>query len=536
MELKMVERRALPDGRLLLHGKATDAFNFVDHPRIILNQAGTAVLEYGCDCPQYRANRGFCAHCAALAGELKLHTNSPVLDFVPPVQAEHTPEQEDKPSLEEFSYRFCNSARDLYPGVSAPRIPLARYKQVFGDNLRARMLYKLAGLWGGSCFGMVATSTMLRQQDCSIEISHFNSSAQVPAELALSDRNGQLGMTLHQFIEAVHILQLTDSVSRWRHHYLEDEDHLDQLAEHVLAFQQGEGSPVGMAVWKSPKMDDGHSVLPYRLEKVSETEDKLYIYDPNWPLTVRYGYLEKDAQGRYTNWRFPMNDSTTYSGDVGSKLSFDDYDVYKKAWDDHSGAAADSLLRVAAGTAVLDENGALVARVSPEGVETYRDDICRILITDGLSDPDTVLLSMPVGGYTVCNEDPNKKELTAELTGMERGVTVTTTARQVTVKVSDAEMLAYARITEPGCDYTVVISTANEELDEEVKLQGVTGREGLYFARQEQQLFGKGMEGAALFMGQQQVSVDHISVWNEEEEAELLVNSAQEQKPEEPEN
>lgn len=542
--LRLLEQRALPDGKTQLRGKATDHFNFVDHPMLVTDSTGTVILEYSCDCPRYRAERGFCVHCAGLALELEgaaaLSTNSAVIDFVPPVQTEEEPEQEDLPDLEEFSYRFCNSANDLYPGVMAPRIPLVRYKQMFGDNQRARMLYRIAGLWGGSCFGMVATSTMLRQQDCDVEASDFNPSAQVPSELGLSDRNGQLKMTLHQFIEAVHILQFGSPINGWRNRYLNDKRCLDKLAERVRAFQRGEGSPVGMAVWKSPKMDDGHSVLPYRLEKLSQTEEKLYIYDPNWPLTVRYAYLKKDEEGHYTNWRFPMNDHTTYSTDVDSKLSFDDYDVYKKEWDDHSGAAADSLLRVASGTAVLDENGALVARASSGGVESYRDDVCQVLITDGMADPEMVLLSMPVGCYTVCNEDPSKKELVAELTGMERAVTVTTTARQVTVKVNDEEMIASARITEPDCDYTVVIATVADEIDQEVKLQGVTGQEGLCFAQQEQQLFGKGVEGAVLYVGEQQVSLSYIKSWNEEDadqqEPELIVNAPAEQKPEDPEN
>lgn len=54
------------DGALLLKGKSIDSFNFVDHPWLVVDMAGTKLLGFGCDCHKVRQERVICEHCVSL--------------------------------------------------------------------------------------------------------------------------------------------------------------------------------------------------------------------------------------------------------------------------------------------------------------------------------------------------------------------------------------------------------------------------------------------------------------------------------------
>lgn len=543
--LLQLQQSVLPGGKILLRGKSIDSFHFVDHPRVVLADSGAAILEFSCDCPAFRATRYFCMHCAALTMEIEEEepqekTDSLTENAVSNSQTDAEPDPvQESPVLEDFSYAFCNSARDLYPGVRTPRIPLARYQQMFGHTVRAKTLYQMAGTWSGSCFGMVATSTMLQQPDSGIDIADFDMSAEKPSDLMLADHNETLDATLHQFVEMAHIMQYDGYFGSKRNQYLADIRSLQTLAEQVTAFQCGESFPVGMAVWKTSKMDGGHSVLPFRLERISKTEDRLSIYDPNWPMKIRYAFLEKDEAGKYTNWRFPMNDSVTYSSDTGSKLALDMYDVYKKTWDDRSGAASDALLRVAMDVTVQDASGTVLAKVDAEGVRSYRNEVHQVLLTNGVTGAKDVLIRMPAGCYTIRNDAADGAELTLELVGVDLSVAVTTNAQQVVVSVEDASLTACAQIDEPDCKYSVLISSTIDGIDEEVNLQGVTSAEGLYFMKQGRQLFGKGIVDAVLQINAEQTALSRIAELQEEnlqqEQREQITNALPEEESDHPE-
>ena len=205
-----------------------------------------------------------------------------------------------------------------------------------------------------------------------------------------------------------------------------------------------------------------------------------------------------------------MDDYTTYSGDAGSKLSFDTYEVYKKTWDNRGGPGVDNLLRVGPGICVSDVSGTVLARVTQDGVVTYREEIYQLPITGSGADTgeDTVILSIPAGSYVVRNEDPAQESLFLQCTGFDRSVTVRTAAREAVVLVEDESMTAYVEISEPDQKYTVAFCSTHDGSSEEVKLEGTTGAEGLCFAQHRGILFGKGISntaGARLYINGEEV-------------------------------
>lgn len=529
--------RFLADGRRLLRAKVTDHFNFVDHPQVDLDSSGTAVSGYRCDCPDHRLSKNFCVHCAALvAHRAQLCCEDA---FGPAEAAPVLTESAPKATrLEDLSYRFCNSSQDLYPGVSKPRIPLERYIQLFGNNARARSIYQRNTGWHGSCSGFVSSSTLLYQPDSGISLSDFRTDAKLPSQLQLADRSKKMDLTLHQFIEATQILQYATPIIYEKDRHLRKPRPIEQVVEQVVAFQEGKGEPVVLSVYKTPRFTGGHAILPFRLERISRTEDRLHIYDPNCPMTIRYATLQKDAAGRYLNWRFPMYDDTLYSSLTGGKCTMTRYSVHKQAWEHRGSPDVDNMLSVDAGTALLSAEGELLARIGDEGVESFREDIYQIPEDFG-DGQDSILLSLPADAYTLRLEDPTKDVLRARLTGIDFSVTLNTSAREASLCVNDREKLALARICQPNCRYTIeILNTAGEALEETV-LTGITQADGLHLMLKDGQLYADGLtEQTALRVNEAQVSLEYIIPLAQEEplelEQELLVSSAPSKKAENP--
>ncbi len=516
-ELRQIRQTVLPSGELILRAKVSDSFHFVDHPCLTVDRTWMAISEYSCDCPDYRRDRGFCVHCAALAMRFGTKTQSAFLAdgvaFRPQKDEQDFLEDSVTPGLKDLSYAFTNSADDLYPGVLQPRIPLVRYQQVFGDNARARMIYEADGFWGGSCFGISATSAMLYWHQSGIDISDFNPDVRYPSQLSLSDRSEKLNMSLHAFIEAVHISQYCRPISYHRHIGLQKPDCMAALCTRVKAFQQGEGEPVSMGVWKNPRYEGGHAIFPFRLESISETMDVLHIYDPNWPLVTRYAFFEKNTQGEYVNWRFPMFGQEIYASETGGELSFDPYAVYKKAWDNRGGSSIDSLVSVSSGVTLLDMAGNVLARVTQDGLITSRDDIYQLPITGTKRNPERaeVFLSMPCGSYIVRNE--GEQRLFLRSAAYNYSVTVDTAAREALVLVDDESMTAHVVISEPEREYSVEICSVLDRNEKKVKLEGITGAEGINFAQRGGLLFEKGITDeteVCLTIDEEPVSRDRI--------------------------
>lgn len=536
-------RDILPNGRILLRAKMRDSFNFVDHPLVEIDGTGESVSMFRCDCPDYRANHALCVHCVALLLDIEDETHliqsaatTQEAESEPVDVGEERPKEdlqtnEELPCLMDFSYQFCNSSWDLYPRIREPRIPLERYIQAFGDNARARSLYRMDGRWGGSCYGISATSSMFQQSNEDTRISDFNESAKIPSELHLEDCHQTLGMTLHQFIELVHILQYSKCINYEIDKNLKAPNCMEMLTRRVKEFQQGKLAPVVMCVWKNPELEGGHAVMPYRLETVSDSEDILHIYDPNRPLVTSCAYLQKDDQGNYLNWRFPMSENDVYSSnETGAKVSMTPYEVYKTAWDKRGSSEVDNILGIKSGVAVKNIAGELLVRVTASGVESCRDDVYQIPVMQG-SENGNVMISLPAGQYNICQEDPQENELSVHLAGTDLSVLVTTTSREAVVQVEDRSMIASVQIPQPNSHYAIEILNTSGQMPEEVFLNGVTGTEKLHLVQKDGQLYADGLATrCTLYINDAQQSLDCIGQLTEKEipekrEEEMVLNA-----------
>lgn len=468
----------LDDGSFKLRGKAVDSFHFVDNPHVTISKGGDSILSFGCNCPQYRSTREFCPHCAGLV--LKFISRTAVTGSA--ADSGHIPAQAAaNTDITNFSYAFANSGRDLYPGIYRPQIPLKRFIQVFGDNIRARTLYKEYQPWGGSCFGMTISSTMFFIPHSGIDLADFDENARYPSQLKLSQRSDRLDMTLHEFIEAGLILQSSDALMSARFAQMHSGDCLDALCDAVEQFQQTGENPVCIAVWDAG-YQGGHSVLPYRLERIAGSEDILHIYDPNCPMQVRYAYLGKDNQGHHIDWRFPMYNDYPYSNKTGGYITFDRYEHYKKAWDRRGSPDVHILLTAEPGTCLLDSDGNSLAAITGSGVVSNAADIFPHLPT-GIGKKTSQTLCAPVAAYILRNDDASKQELNLQVTHTQQMVSVQTNGREVEILVDDNVQTQYVAICQPDTPYSITLSSSIEDSWAEVKLEGITGPEGICLAQ-----------------------------------------------------
>lgn len=140
------------------------------------------------------------------------------------------------PSLDALSYRFSNSSSAFgYP--SRYKIPYERFSLVFGDTVKAKILYEEAGYWGGNCYGMSSTSGLFFQNGNDADVSSFRSGATRPYGLSINDRNSNWNLTAKEFIEAMQISQYADQIQRDYRWNTDLEDIFRSLYGVVLPFE-----------------------------------------------------------------------------------------------------------------------------------------------------------------------------------------------------------------------------------------------------------------------------------------------------------
>lgn len=462
-------------GRTVLSAKYSDHFNFVDAARLVIGVSG--IDSASCGCPAFTREKGLCCHCAALLLKYEEEVQEPILahatawaDTAPEAAPEESPkaaetaEEPAKPEtapdadanadgsgrtakgILDYSFRFHNTQEDLFPGVSHPVLSLESFETIFGKTPAAKILYQRYKVWAGSCYGFAATAGMFGYPD-DILVSDFRADANRPIDLALSDRNGKLSLSLHQFIETMFVSQLDIYINTYRK-FMSDlplQERLGMLTEAVEAFEQG-GEPVVIGFFDG---NNGHAVFPYRHEKLDASRSRIHIYDSNYPKEVRYMKLLRDESGHYQSWRFTMQKGKDYSSETNCTIDFIPYQIYRIPWDNrfsHEDAAPKALFSTPCrDITVRDESGNDVIKIAAGCLTPFSEDVVPIRITDGEAAADRFDVWIDQGRYHVINDDP-ERDLEFSYAGNKVGLEVQTDAREVIAEVRDKEQIQKIRI------------------------------------------------------------------------------------------
>jgi hypothetical protein len=364
--------------------------------------------------------------------------------------------------LSHLSYSFANTEGAFnYP--SPYRIPMDIFRLIYGDEIKAEKMYETFGEWGGNCYGMVSTAGILYQYGNGISPSDFNNQVAVPGGLRVTDKSRSLSLNLTQFVEALHVTQLSEELNEVKAANYND---LSGLCAAVKDARDSGKGPVLVCVWGP---EGGHAIMGYDVEEISASETHVLVYDPNYPMEECWMTLSKSG-GNYTGWSYPITYSIIWNDDNGF-MSYIPYADYYQGWQNRKGSVITSdmlFMTVNDDAMIYDENGDRVAEVKNGSVTVYQDDaypmryIGIVLDADGLPSTDTTIW-LPGHSYSV--KHTGSGEFTVELTEKSQTASVTTTASSVGMNVADASALRTVSIPagEQGATYTIDVRSSMEE-------------------------------------------------------------------------
>lgn len=421
--------------------------------------------------------------------------------------------------LSELTYRFSNSA-SAFGYKKGYRIPYNRFRMVYGDNALAKMKYEWEGEWGGSCGGM-ATSASLFYMPNTVKTIEFREGPSVPngpnaiSGLTPNFWSNEWDLSVRAFIEAMQLYQCSAVVPRYE---LETKNRLEHLWDAVEGFQKDGGQPIYISVWR---FGGGHALVGYRVETISDTEGRIYVYDCNSPRSHdRYITVTRDAPGAdYSHWSYAHYDVsinfsqvkqtappwlTPRAGSVPTRAAGDTIDRTQGEW-----ATVDpqmSLLMLNSDDAeICDAQGETVVTISAGIIHTNRDDIYPVLplgdVAVDASNPDDFMppdsdvnsIWLPAGLYTVTNQDESIASLRAAMVNVDYAASVTTSGDIASLYVKDEENVSYVRLAEPDVSYEIQLDDATDPSQyTEIRLTGANGAEAVSFAQLNDTLYVNG--------------------------------------------
>lgn len=375
--------------------------------------------------------------------------------------------QQDVYELDTLTYSFSNSQRAFqYPDYY--RIPLARYQQMFGTSSLASRYYERNGKWGGSCFGMSTTSSMLATSNNGLSPDLFRNARKV-SQLKVKDRSPALNMDVTSMIELMQISQYTGAISREDSASLNNLDSLCREVSKVGITQK----PVSIGVYFQ---DKGHAVLGYNFEEIDSVTGRIYVYDCNRPGKTRYITVRKNQAGSYTDPGYLIND--LYPVD---RISYVTYDTYYRVWTNRGVLENINMLYLNTKNAeIYDEEGEKVASLEDGELITESQDILLVepvgmTFEEDSLDQEDCLIYLPKARYTVKNTDESVSEFQADVANVNLGAEVRTTSDEITFELDDdAELADISVEADQGERYIINLTSSSDQDNRSLEMDGVS--------------------------------------------------------------
>lgn len=217
-----------------------------------------------------------------------------------------------KPTFSTLRFDFSNSYKDF--GYKKDFvIPYSTYEEMFGSEY-ADFVYDEIGRdgWEGNCFGMSAASAFLNTGKQKVQ--SFNKKEYFIKDLTLGDYSASAEMDVRTFIECLQVAQYSPLIQEKYYDNLND---LSLLVKNVKKCAQGKGQPVVVAL-----MSDylGHAVVAYKWKKVSDKEERIYVYDCNYPKDSDVYITLYKKNGKYVSSEYEFFEDLTF---------FDFSDIWK---------------------------------------------------------------------------------------------------------------------------------------------------------------------------------------------------------------
>ena len=347
-------------------------------------------------------------------------------------------------SLDNLIYSFDNTFKSFsYPAHF--KIPLDSYIYLFGDNVKAKYLYKRQSEWRGNCMGFSGTSALMFDDDNGVYSTTFSPDAAKISDLTPTVSSNSLGIDVTRFIEVMQISQKTEQIASeinnnrvFTFDMESGRRYPDALYDHVKS-SCAKNEPVVIAAWQG---GGGHALLAYNAEDVSDSESRIYVYDSNKPEETVYITLNRDESGHITSWRYDMGGYGIWGTDSESALSYVPYTTINEVWKlrGRLGETKNTASFNTKDFTVFDAEDNLVATVTDGVLNTDNSEIFMLfddLSLDDVQEDEMVTLVLPVDVYTIKNDDTELDSLHLEVVDNMQGMTVDTTADKVVLVVAD---------------------------------------------------------------------------------------------------
>lgn len=403
-------------------------------------------------------------------------------------------------SVDTLSYSFSNS-RSAFGYPYGYRIPLTVFQKIFGYTSKAKSAYDWMGQWGGSCFGMAMSSSILETPDSGIQTGDFGKDS--VGTLAVGDYSSLLGSSVTEMIEMMHVTQADSTLQKVLGSTQNDLDSLCEAVEKV----GGTEPPVMITIFSA---NSGHAVLGYDFEKISSTEGRIHVYDCNYPGEDRYISLFKSsATGGYDYFSYSINDLYPVI-----RIKYALYDDYYDVWTGRFSAQNTNMLYLNVGDAdVYNDEGIKVASVCDGVLQTEYDDIYQYEEIETEADAvetnsEYVVLYLPTDEYTVKNTDVKTSELKAEMTNIDQSASVNTTADEITFVVDDSMAANQVTVSsEAGERYQINLQSTTVQDNELVELTGTGTGEKVVVSQSEGTVAAQAEKSQLIINGEKQPDI-----------------------------
>lgn len=388
--------------------------------------------------------------------------------------------------LEDLTFSFGNN-HNVFSYESNYIIPLSTFQQIFGATEFSNMQYEdrdqygKMKLWTGNCFGICSAAIMLFAGDTDVQRKDFNEDAEYNSELTVTDQSKKIQMTLTKFIESLQVVQRDPITNNEKN---KNGNQVELLYETIKNNQEEGLLPIIIYLYGSIENNEqgGHAVVGYETK-----DDKILIYDPNFPNEERSIQITKDNNGTYTGWNYSMNDTYSWgTEDEKSYISFVTYDKIKEVWEkrfreEYNHVESNVGFLSTANAKIYNETGELVATIVNGQMITHALDFyISNDVTSGESSKGTkVKLYMPTGQYTIENTDAHESTLRVAMVNVQQSASITTESSKVTILVSDSQ-----RINSIACDaskgehYSMELRSTFSDDNKSVEISGVAEVDG----------------------------------------------------------
>lgn len=388
--------------------------------------------------------------------------------------------------LEDLTFAFGNN-HSVFSYENNYIIPLSTFQQIFGDTEFSNMQYEDRDqygnikLWGGNCFGMCSAAIMLFARDTDVQRKDFNDRAERSNELTVTDQSKKIQMTLTKFIESLQVIQRDPITNKEKN---KNGNQVELLYETIKRNQEEGLLPIIIYLYGSIENGEqgGHAVVGY------ETKDnKIMVYDPNFPEEERSIYLTKDENGEYKDWSYFMNDSYSWgSKDAKSYISFVAYDKIKEVWEkrfseEYNHVESNVGCISTSNARIYNEKGEVAAIITNGQMTAYNPDF---YVSNDVTSAESAMgtkvkFYMPTGEYTIENTDTEESTLGVAMVNVQQSASITTESNKVTILVSDSK-----RINSIVCDaskgehYNMELRSTFSDDNKSIEISGVAGEDG----------------------------------------------------------